>query len=109
MDIILTVQPAKNKSAGIYRLGIGIDDSRDYFHKPLTITLKLPEGIEINVNIACGLPNKKCYDVNSKQLSDWIRCNNYHNYIPRKPTKLKFTYKKMGDNITLIFNSKLML
>lgn len=107
MNMVLKVQPAKNKNYGIYRLGIGPDDSSHYFYKPLTITLVLSGGLTIQVNIACGPPTKKGYDVNSKDLSDWIKRNRYHIYPYGNPTELEFTYQKRGSRILLTFRRKL--
>ena len=71
--MILTVQPARKKSDGIFRLGFGHEDSKQYFKRGQTIELVLAPDIRIPVNIACGPPKKKGFDINSKILCNWIK------------------------------------
>ena len=86
--IILTVQPAKNKIYNVYRLGMSMADSLA-FQKPLTIRL-LDTNMDILVNLACGSPPDRAFDLNDNELSDWIINNGFGNYNRGKPPKLYF-------------------
>ena len=99
-SICLTVQ--SNGSNG-YRLGISRADSEDIFKKrQQSVVLKLGELI-ICCKTACGVPDwnnknsvfpqKKGYDLNKKQLSEWIMNNHFCCYPKRHPTKLSFSWK----------------
>lgn len=105
-EIILTVQPARNKRYGIFRLGINTEDSVTLFFKPLSVILILVR-ITVEVNIVCGPPSKKCYDVGGQELNNWIKKMGFDDYTHRKPTKLKFLYSKKNDKIYLKYISKI--
>ncbi len=103
-ELILTVQSGgKTGSNGKkkYRLGFNTSDSNEYFYKPLQIYLILDDSFVYTVKIACGPPSKKCYDINKKELSDWIIAKKFHCYPRGKPIRLKFKYEKLKKKTTL--------
>ena len=88
-----TVQPSKNKIYGIFRLGLDKATS-DIVKKHEWVTLILESTLTIRVKIVCGPPSKKTYDVNKRELKEWIKKYDYHVYPNRKPTKLIFRFDK---------------
>ncbi len=101
--ITLTVQPARNRKFGIYRLGIDSNVSNKYFYKPLKVKIKLRKSDVFEVSIACGPPSKSGYDLNKKEISNWIIENDFHKYVKGSPTKLKFELHKQEGIFTLIY------
>ena len=59
--------------------------------------------ISVFTKAVCGTSTKKAFDFNGKVICQWIISNNYHNYIPRKPTKLNFKFETKNGAIILTF------
>ncbi len=83
----LTVQSTGDKKR--YRLGISLSDSKN-FKRGQKISVLLNE--ECTATISCG-SDSKGFDIYSKEISDWIIKNKFHNYPKGKPTKLLFDFK----------------
>lgn len=87
-SIKLTVQPSGNRMNNKYRLGMSMADSWA-FEKPLRIKLILTDS-EIIVNLACGIPPRKAFDLNKRELSEWLVENGFNKYEGGSPPKLIF-------------------
>ena len=113
----LTVQ---SNGSGGYRLGINTEDSRDIFKcRKIRVRLFLPDKRKIVCLTACGNPcdkngnwvavnpvtlspyRKKGYDLNKKELSEWIKENSM---VP--PKKLIFKLSHNGKEIHLRYIPK---
>lgn len=99
--LILTVQPSRNKTVGLYRLGFDMPTSSHYFKNGNLIYLVLEKKLILKVKVVCGPPPKKAYDVNDAEFSCWIKKNKFHCYPAKKPIKLIFSYTKRKDKIYL--------
>lgn len=116
--IILTVQ---SNGSGGWRLGINCSDSKNIFRcRKVKVLLYLPKIDIIECYTACGNPcdkdqkwirlnsktgspfRKKGYDLNKKELSNWIS-KNYKNDKKRRPRKLAFNLSKKLDVFHLHF------
>ena len=98
--IILTVQSTGNDS---YRLGIGNDDSKQYFvHRKKLVTIQIGD-ITINTHTTCGPPLPKGFDLYSQELNSWILQNNFHVYPKGHPTKLEFDLSRDENRVILNF------
>ena len=105
MEIILTVQPIGN---GKFRLGISYNDSQNIFNKrEVILELVLSQTIIVLSKTTCGPPLKKGFDIYSKEISDWIIYNHFHNYQKRKPTKLRFEFDDINNIKILKFTEKI--
>lgn len=101
MKSTFTVQPSRNKKFGVFRLGLDRSLTK-LVSKHQLIYLKLSSSILLQVKIVCGPPNKKAYDVNNKNLSDWIKEKGFNDYPHGKPTKLDFQLDKANWTFTFL-------
>ncbi|MBK7311950.1 MAG: hypothetical protein IPI93_14535 [Sphingobacteriaceae bacterium] len=62
----------------------------------------LTDGVKTTVNIACGLPPKKAFDIYNKVLNEWIK-KGFHIYQRGCPTKLVFVFNQTKEGVTLTF------
>lgn len=105
MEIILTVQPI---GSGKFRLGIPYYDSKNVFkNRGIILELVLSQTITVLSKTTCGPPLKKGFDIYSREISDWIIYNNFHNYQKRKPTKLRFEFDDINNIKILKFTEKI--
>ena len=102
MDITLTVQSTANN----WRLGFNTSDSKNLFQHRELLKIQLNPDTIIECRCACGTGRKKAFDINGKDLSEWIVKNNLHNYPSRKPTKLIMSLTIKDGIKTLSFKSK---
>lgn len=119
--IILTVQ---SNGSGGWRLGINTEDSKKIFRcRRVKVRLCISSVQIIECFTACGNPcddngnwislnpntgkpyKKKGYDLNKKELSDWLS-ENYPNDNNGGPRKLKFTCVKKNHLFILNFVSE---
>jgi hypothetical protein len=119
--IILTVQ---SNGSGGWRLGINSEDSKNIFIcRRVKVRLCISNVPFIECFTACGNPcddngnwislnpetgkpyKKKGYDLNKKELSDWLS-ENYPNDNKGGPRKLKFTCVKEKHLFILNFVSE---
>jgi hypothetical protein len=119
--IILTVQ---SNGSGGWRLGINCEDSKNIFRcRKVKVRLCFTNDPFIECFTACGNPcdnngnwiplnpksgkpyQKKGYDLNKKELSEWLS-KNYSNKIKGRPRKLKFTCVKEKQLFILNFISE---
>ena len=121
-DLILTVQSNGN---GGYRLGISKEDSLEYFKcRGVRVHLYLGTNKRLMCKTACGnccdergnwLKNnpktgkpysKKGYDLNHKELSEWIKTEGFNNYKTGYPKKLIFKIEILQGEIHLTYFDK---
>ena len=120
--LYLTVQ---SNGKGGYRLGINKKNLKNIFKcRGKFVSIELNSSKTVKCRTACGNPcdkignwilinsksnkpyRKKGYDLNNKELSEWIKTNRFYNYDNGKPTKLKFTLIIMKDELHLKFVGK---
>ena len=119
--IILTAQ---SNGSGGWRLGINCEDSKKIYRcRKVKVRLFLTNDLFIECFTACGNPcdkngswipinpktnrpyRKKGYDLNKKELSEWLS-KNYPNKIKGRPRKLKFEFIKEEKLFLLNFISE---
>lgn len=106
-NVILTVQPCGRvveKCKGKYRLGINCFDSANIFKTKFLKVFVEVDGEIIETKTTCGTTNKKGFDLSDIKLDNWIKKNNFCDYLKRHPTKLRFTIvEKKIDYIKIKF------
>jgi hypothetical protein len=110
--IILVVQGCGSRKLDKYRLGIRVKESTELFkYRGEIVSVQIPNYHTSIVKTTCGPPKevepgkkyKKGYDLYSKDISDWIIDNKFHNYKYREPTELEFYYSLLDKTHHLKF------
>ncbi|MCX8473983.1 MAG: hypothetical protein ORN85_10095 [Sediminibacterium sp.] len=100
MELILKVQ----KSYDNYRLEFTKQDSINIIKlRGAPINLTIPPCRNLTLKSSCGPPNNKGFDLQCKEINQWILSNNFHDYPKGKPTKLIFDYNLMQQVHFLTF------
>ena len=108
--MILTVQSGGGDGSK-WRLGIGLDDSREVFgNRGVPVKLVLSENLILNLKTSCGVlydeegnwvKGTKGYDLWHRLLSQWIVENGFHRYMRGQPTRLEFALRRLPDCLEL--------
>lgn len=108
--MILTIQSA-NSNEGMWRLGVGLGDSRKFFgNRGVPVQLVLNDSLILKLYTSCGelydddgnwVKGNKGYDFYDPLLSQWIVGNGFHRYKRGQPTKLEFAVKRLPEFLEL--------